>query len=176
VRTTTVVVAVAGILAGCGGSSDEAARIGTTGMTSTAAATLSTGEWVARADEICLDTSERVLDLDVQTRAQELEALPRGERLEESAALLEEQHVEIARMRRELEQLGLPRTQARDARRIVRDTQAAEDRLAEAIEHFRAGDEDAANQALQRYYTLSLKSAKVAALSDLGFEVCGAGA
>jgi hypothetical protein len=167
---------------GCGGASPDAredsSTAGATAATAGAQTKLvPTARWVAAMDELCLEVAKDVGRLRVRERSQEIERTtpPGPGRMRKQAPLLDEQLRVVEGYVRDAEQVGLPREHTKVAERILTDSQGAVRQLRRAADALRTADEPAFERAIQRYFTLSTKSARVAALSDFDFEVCGSG-
>lgn len=178
-RGLVFLLLLAAVASGCGGGTAETRTVGSTTPATTGAETtlVPTERYVAAMDDLCLEVAKNVGRLRVQERAQEIErTTPSGPaRMRKQAPLLDEQLRVVERYVRDAEQIGLPREHTSVAKRILTDSQGAVRHLRRAADALRKADEPAFERAIQRYFTLSTKSARVAALSEFDFEVCGSG-
>lgn len=133
-------------------------------------------EYARRVDRLCARVATEVADSQDRLRTAAADRGPEGVQRERVADLLAEQLAAIVRFREDVAAIALPSAHAGDALRLVEKTRGAERELAEAVDALRAGDDERASEALERYGVLSLESTAVAGNSELPFAICGAGA
>jgi hypothetical protein len=144
----------------------------------TGTATVPVKTYVTRADVVCLDVAKKAAAL--RTEAEELAA--RSGSLAEArsiAARVYRRQLGLVRsMRLRLIAIGTPRgaRAAGVAVRLVRDIRRGERALADVVAVAENGSYSAVAQAVSRYRTISLASARAVRDSGLGFRYCGAGA
>jgi hypothetical protein len=170
-----LLVAVAFLLAGCGGSEGEEAEQATgtrAGATTGERDTPSKRQFIAQGDAICADVQVDAADL--ARRAQELQAesdeLPRQEFLARAADFWADQIRLAEGFLERLEGLGVP---SGDEPQVEEFLQSIEDGIATAqeIQNTLSGGEDV-SQALVAEYGQTVARGNTLA-RDYGFRVCG---
>jgi hypothetical protein len=159
-------------LVACGGD-DEAGSPDTT-----SAKTIPAAEYAERADDLCAAVVKKVVDARIQERLGQVERsnASEAEKLERATPILAAQLRMISEFRGQIERLGLPSEHRDDAEQLLEKTRSAEDELEKAVESARAGDSEAAREAIGRYAGFSSQSASIARDSELNFAICGSGA
>ena len=163
-RALPVLLLLGALAAGCGSDKGSAVEQ----EPKLADKTLPVDEYVTRADDICRDVVDRVLEL--RSRMQSSGSA------NAAADVLEEQLEIVREMRTRLEALGAPEGKREIAEEFVADIRDAEPDLERTISAMRDGDKKRATEAARRYREASLESARQVQNSGLDFEVCGSGA